>query len=304
MRAKLDESHAGLEGVKEHVLDHVAVHVVHPELPASVLCLTGPQRIGKTSLAHSLAGVLGRVCAQVHCGELVDAAALLGDPRGGPGRVLEELRRVGARNPLFVFDELDRLSDRCGLPAALLELFDSGQRACFRDRYLDLPFHLSDIVFVATATRLRPVPSMLREQLKVVGVPGHNPEEKQVIAVEHLLPAAIRLNGLAADQVEVADEALRSVIRGYAWDSGLWSLLAALDCAGRRRATGPGETSRRPSSRRRRSPRRSAHRPSSKPTLRIGCGCRASPSRWGGRRTAATCCSSRSAGCAAPATSF
>ena len=229
VRAKLDERHAGLEGVKEHLLDHVAVHVLHPELPTSVLCLTGPEGVGKTSLAHSLAGALGRVCAQVNCKELVDAAALLGDPRGGPGRILKELRRVGARNPVFVVDELDHLSDRADLPAALLELFDSGQRAGFRDRYLELPFDLSDILVLATATRLRPVPSMLRERLKLVEVPGYTPEEKQAVAVEHLLPAAIRLNGLAADHVEVTDEALRSVIRGYAWDSGLWALLSALD---------------------------------------------------------------------------
>ena len=229
VRAKLDENHAGLDGVKEHLLDHVAVHVLRPGPPGSVLCLTGPEGVGKTSLAHSLAAAFGRACAQVNCGELVDAAALLGDPRGGPGRVLKELRRVGARNPLVVVDDLDRLSDRDDLAAALLELFDSGQRAGFRDRYLELSIDLSDVLLVATATRLRPVPSMLRERLKVVDVPGYTPEQKRVVAVEHLLPAAIRVNGLAAGDVEVTDEALRSVIRGYAWEAGLWSLLSALD---------------------------------------------------------------------------
>ena len=147
---------------------------------------------------------------------------------------------------MFVLDELDRLSDRGDLPAALLELLDPGQRAAFRDRYLDLRFDLSDVLFVATATGSQSVPSMLRERLTVVEVPGYTPEEKQVIAVEHLLPAAIRVNGLARELVEVSDEALRSVIRGYAWDNGLWSLLDALDTLCRKvvRRRTEGETSR------------------------------------------------------------
>ena len=165
----------------------------------------------------------------MNCGELVDAPALLGDPRGGPGRVVTELRRVGAGNPVFVLDKLDRLSDRGDLPAAVLELLEPGRRAAFRDRYVDLHFDLSDVLFVAMATGSRSVPSMLRERLAVVDVPGYTLGEKQVIAVDHLLPAAIRFNGLALEHVEVTDEVLRSAIRGYAWDNGLWTLLAELD---------------------------------------------------------------------------
>ena len=130
---------------------------------------------------------------------------------------------------MFVLDELDRLSDRGDLPTALLELIEPGQRATFRDRYLDLRFDLSDVLFVATTTGSRSVPSMLLERLTVVEVPGYTLEEKQVIAVDHLLPTAIRLNGLGPEDVEISDEALRSVIRGYSWDSGLWSLLNELD---------------------------------------------------------------------------
>ena len=242
LRAKLDAEHVGLNDVKEHIIDHVAVRVTNPDLPTPVLCLKGPQGVGKTSLAYSLSSALGRVCARVDCGDLVDAEGLVGDPRGGPGRILKELQRVGARNPLILFDELDELRDRSDLQSAFLELFDPVQRACFRDRYLDVPFDLSEAFLVTTAVSLRSVPSMLRDRLKVIAMSGYTAEEKGVIALEHLLPIAMRLNGLVPDQVEVTDAAVRSLIRDYARDTGLWFLVGALDLlcrkVARRRAGG------------------------------------------------------------------
>ena len=244
VRATLDESHAGLADVKERLIDHVAVHVLNPDLPAPVFCLRGPEGAGKTSLARAFAAALGRPCAWVECGELVDAAALLGEAGRGPGRVVQELRRVGARNPVIVFDELDRLSDRGGLPTALLELFDAGARQRFRDRYVDHTFDLSGAVLVATATRLRQVPSMLCDRMAVVDVPGYTPEEKKEIAARYLLPAEARLHGLASGDVEFTDNALLAIVRGYAPEPGLWSLLDAVRTVcrkvARRRAEGDG----------------------------------------------------------------
>ena len=245
VRATLDESHAGLADVKERLVDHVAVHVLNPDLPSPVLCLTGPEGVGKTSLACAFAAALGRPCAWVECGELLDAAAFLGEPGHGPGRVVRELRRVGARNPVIVLDELDRLSDKGGLPAAFLELFDAGARRRFQDRYLgDLPFDLSGAVLVATAVGLDRVPSMLRERMAVVDLPGYTPEEKKVIAARHLLPAAAGLYGLAAGDVELTDDAVFAIVRGYAPEPGLWSLLDAVRTVcrkvARRRAEGDG----------------------------------------------------------------
>ena len=149
---------------------------------------------------------------------------------------------MGVRNPVFVFDEIDRLEKDSALSAALLEVLDWGQRATFRDRYLDVPFNLSEALFVATAAHLRGIPPALRERFAVVGVPGYTEEEKQVIAVEHLLPRVLGVHGLRREDVRVTEPALRAVIRGYTGEPGLWSLTSALSTlsrkVARRRAEG------------------------------------------------------------------
>ena len=150
-------------------------------------------------LSRLVAAALGRPCAWVDCSGLRSAAALHGTRAEQPGRIVEELRRVGVGNPVFVLDEIDRLDEAGGAAAALLEAVDPPPGAVFRDRYLDLPFDLSEALFVATATRLGSVPPMLRERMRVVELPEYTEAAKRVIAARYLLPVQLQLHGLTAD---------------------------------------------------------------------------------------------------------
>ena len=227
-RAVLDAGHVAHGAVKERLIDYVAVRLANPDVPSPVLCLAGAAGVGKTTLARLVAAALGSACAWVPCGGVTGAAALHGARSGPPGRIVEELRRVGVRNPVFVLDEVDRLDEAGAAAAALLEALDPAPGAAFRDRYLDVEFDLSEALFVATAASPGRAPAMLRERMTVVELPGYTEAEKCIIATGHLLPLQLARHGLTAEQVHVTGEAVGALIRGYTREAGVWGLAGAL----------------------------------------------------------------------------
>ena len=227
-RVVLDAGHAAHGAVKERLIDYVAVRLSNPDVPSPVLCLAGAPGVGESTLARQLAAALGRACAWLPCGGLGSAAALHGARSGPLGRIVEELRRVGVRNPVFVLDEVDRLDEAGGAAAALLEALDPAPGAAFRDRYLDVGFDLSEALFVATAASPGRAPAMLRERMTVVELSGYTEAEKRVIATGHLLPLQLARHGLTAEQVHVTGEAVGALIRGYTREAGVWGLAGAL----------------------------------------------------------------------------
>ena len=229
-RKILDHDHFGLEKVKERILETLAVRQMAPEMPPQILCLVGPPGVGKTSIAYSISRALNRKMARISLGGVHDEADIRGHRKtyvgAMPGRIMTAMTQAGSSNPVLLLDEIDKMgSDYRGDPsAALLEVLDAEQNKTYRDHYVEIPYDLSDVMFITTANTLDTVPRPLLDRMEVIELGSYTDEEKLMIAKNHLIPKQLAKHGIKKTQLRITDDAVREIITCYSRESGVRTL--------------------------------------------------------------------------------